>query len=144
MRRVWIGRDESAGRPGARDREPGRKTHPDPTSTHWGSDADRGEKIGLLEIRELCEPGRAVSRLAPDHGEERLVERQVTMAAIARVRQIHTRLVEARLHWDEMRDQRHARDGSTDVRRRAVPREAVVEGSATRLHDDGDEVEVGA
>ena len=98
----------------------------------------------LAEVREPGEPGCAVARLAPDHWEERLVERQVTVAAIARVRQIHIRLVETRLDRDEVRDERHARDGAADVRRRAVPREAVMEGSATRIHDDGDEIKVGA
>ena len=49
------------------------------------------------ERRQLGEPGRAVARLVPEHGEERLVEGEVAALAVARVDEVDVALVEARL-----------------------------------------------
>ena len=94
--------------------------------------------------RAAAEPRRPVPALVPQHREERLVQREVALALVARVDEVDVRLVEAHLDRQHVRDERHPRHRGVRVRRRAVPREAVVERAAARLDDDRHEVELGA
>ena len=90
------------------------------------------------------EPRRPVPGLVPEHGEERLVEREVALPAVARVDEVDVRLVEAHLDGQHVGDERHPRDGCVRVRCGAVPGEAVVERATARLDDDRHDVQLGA
>ena len=61
-----------------------------------------------LGRRQLGEPGAARARLVPEHREERLVQREVAAAPVARVDEVHLGRVEAGLHRDQVGHQRPA------------------------------------
>src|SRR5215211_4274760 len=85
------------------------------------------------EAWKLSEPGGPAAVLVPQHGEERLVERQVAPAPVARVDDVRVLRMEAGLHRDEVGDERAALDVGL-VRARPVEGQREVEGAAAGLH----------
>ena len=112
-----------------------------PASGGQAAQAATGRR-GWLQ-RVVVEPRRAVA-LAPQHGEERLVDLELARAAVARVDRVLVVRIPPRVGGDEVADDRPALGIGALVGRAAVKRPAVVDGRSAGGHLDRHELQLGS